>query len=111
LGLLTETGKRSLIRTCRYIDHHGLPLSHFARPSQLIQFPPWGAIVPTPRQTWQVLAIRNPLSTTNVLVPVPLQAERLVRLIPGFRPAPMYGVTSVVFLVPLHESTNGGFEI
>ena len=27
LGLLTETGKRSLIRTCRYIDYHRLPLS------------------------------------------------------------------------------------
>jgi hypothetical protein len=57
-----------------------------------------------------VLAIRNPLSTTNVLVPDPLQAEHLVRLIPCFRPVPVQdeqsttGVTSTVFLVPLHAS-------
>ena len=57
-----------------------------------------------------MLAIRNPLSTTNVLVPVPLQAEHRVRLIPGFNPVPVHGeqsttgVTSIVFLVPLHAS-------
>lgn len=57
-----------------------------------------------------MLAIRNPLSTTNVLVPVPLQAEHLVRLIPGFKPVPVHGeqsttgVTLIVFLVPLHAS-------
>jgi len=96
-GILTTTDFR-----CRTLP----------RPSQLVQFPPWGIEVPTPRQTWQVLAIRNPLSTTNVLVPVPLQAEHLVRLIPGFRPVPAHGeqsttgVTSTVFLVPLHASMN-----
>ena len=57
-----------------------------------------------------MLAIRNPLSTTNVLVPVPLQVEHLVRLIPGFSPVPVQGeqsttgVTSIVFLMPLHAS-------
>lgn len=56
--------------------------------------------------------MRKPLSTTNVLVPVPLQAEHLVRFIPGFKPVPVHGeqsttgVTSIVFLAPLHASMN-----
>ena len=59
-----------------------------------------------------MLAIWNPLSKTNVLVPDPPQDVHVERLAPGFNPVPEQvpqlttGVIVMVREVPLHASIN-----
>lgn len=89
----------------------------FPRPLQVVHCPLRGTELPTPAQTWHVLAIWNPLSMTYVRVPEPPQAVHVVRFAPAFKPLPeqvpqsVTGLMLTFFVVPLQASINEIFIV